>query len=730
MKANWATRVLFLADRNALVKQAKNAFAEYLPNVTTVDLTKEKEDSTSRIIFSTYPTIMNRIDGERSDDNRFYSIGHFDLIIIDEAHRSVYQKYKAIFDYFDALLIGLTATPKAEIDRNTYELFSLEDYTPTFSYELDKAIPDKYLVPPKAVSVPLQFQREGIKYHQLSAEEKEEYENTFRDEESGDLPEEIDSSALNAWLFNKNTVDKVLAFLMEQGEKVAGGDRLGKTIIFAKNHRHAQFIEDRFNLMFPQYSGHFLRVIDNYADYAATLIDEFSQKDKPPHIAVSVDMLDTGIDIPEIVNLVFFKAVRSHSKFWQMIGRGTRLCPDLFAPGEDKQYFKIFDFCQNFEFFEVFPDGIKASVTESLTQRIFKARLALTEELKGAGWQEGKYQEFRRELLDKLHGQIAALDQDSFVVNMRLRYVTEFRHRQRWDNLGKGDILDIELELVPLLLPEGQEELGRRFDLMLLQLQLNLVLRGKTDPGSAKKVITIAEGLSRLYNIPMVARHREIIEQAKTSGFWAQADLFAMELVRESLRALVRFLDTEKQRIVYTNFTDSISSVGEEKVLLYPTNTKESYRAKLHRYILENKNHIAVQKLQSNMPITAAELEEFERLLFDGTERGNRDTFRQELGSDTPLGFFIRSIVGLQVNAAKEAFAEFLGKGNLSSEQMQFINTLINFLTRNGSIDKGMLVDTPFTDFSDMGIYGVFSHQDAAKIISIIDRIDRNARVA
>jgi len=281
--------------------------------------------------------MMGQIN-EVEDGTRRFGVGYFDLVIIDEAHRSVYQKYRAIFEYFDSLLVGLTATPKDEVDRNTYSLFDLEKGVPTYSYDLDQAVADGFLVPYKPVEVPLKFVRQGIKYDDLTDEEKEEWDAIEWDEEKEDVPESVDAAALNKWLFNADTVDKVLETLMQRGQKVAGGDVLGKTIIFAKNHRHAIFIQERFDKNYPHYKGNFARVIDNYEPYAQNILDEFSTPQKLPQIAISVDMLDTGIDIPEIVNLVFFKIVRSKTKFFQMIGRGTRLREDLFGPGIDKEF--------------------------------------------------------------------------------------------------------------------------------------------------------------------------------------------------------------------------------------------------------------------------------------------------------------------------------------------------------------------------------------------------------
>ena len=298
------------------------------------------------------------------------------MVIIDEAHRSVYQKYRAIFEYFDSFLVGLTATPKNEIDRNTYRLFDLESGVPTDNYGLDEAVGDGFLVPPKAVSVPLKFQREGIKYDDLSDEEKDQWD-ALEWNEDGETPDFVDVEALNRWLFNKDTVDKVLEHLMTRGQTVAGGDRLGKTIVFAKNNAHAEFIAERFNANYPHYKGEFARVVTYKTEYAQTLIDNFSKPTTLPQIALSVDMLDTGIDVPDIVNLVFFKLVRSKTKFWQMVGRGTRLRPDLFGPGQDKQFFYIFDYCQNLEFFSQNLPVSEGAVGESLGTRLFKTRLQL-----------------------------------------------------------------------------------------------------------------------------------------------------------------------------------------------------------------------------------------------------------------------------------------------------------------------------------------------------------------
>ncbi len=729
-KANWVRRALFLADRNALVTQAKNSFNDLLPHLTTVDLTKEKEDTTSRMVFSTYPTIMNRIDGERTEDNRYYGPGHFDLIIVDEAHRSVYMKYKAIFDYFDAITIGLTATPKSEVDKNTYELFFTTDHDPTYSYELKKAVDDKFLVPPKAVSVPIKFPREGIKYNELSDEDKAQYELTFRDEETGTMPDEIDSTALNNWLFNANTVDQVLAYIMEHGIKVEGGDKLGKTIIFAKSHKHAVFIQERFDLMFPQYGGKFLRIIDNYETYAQDLLDNFSQHDKMPQIAVSVDMLDTGIDVPEIVNLIFFKIIRSSSKFWQMIGRGTRLCKNLFGPGIDKKEFFIFDFCKNFEFFDQFPEGIEPPIVSGVTQRVFNNRIRVAEELREQAYHTEAFQNLRKELLDWCHSCVAKLDPNSFVVRAQLRFVDQFSKREAWDNLTTSNVIDIERHISHLILPYDDDEMARRFDGLMTSLQISIIDKSLQQRHQIQQVIRLAKDLSRKSNIPSVGEKMEIITQVQTSQFWEGVNLLVVERVREDLRALIKFVDKENQVTVYTNFEDEIDIASvETRDLLHNYQRLESYKQRVESYIRQNQNHITIIRLRNNEKITPSELSQLENMLFDGDDRGTKADFEREFGKQ-PLGLFIRSILGMDVNAAKAAFSEFLNKGNLSADQITFIDNIIDFFTKNGTIESSMLFEPPFTDINDQGLLGVFESGEAARIIKIIEKINENAMIA
>lgn len=730
-KCNWAKRVLFLADRNALVSQAKNAFNEYLPNLSAIDLTKEKEDNGTRLVFSTYPTIMNRIDGVK-DGERFYGVGHFDLIIIDEAHRSVYQKYKAIFEYFDALLVGLTATPKTEVDHNTYGLFGIEDDNPTFAYELDSAVAEGYLVPPKAISVPLKFMREGIHYNDLSDAEKEQYEEKFGDPTLGEAEEDISSAALNSWLFNTDTVDKVLDHLMTKGVKVQGGDKLGKTIIFAKNHNHAIFIEERFNKNYPEYAGKFLRVIDNYETKAQNLleifVDEYEEHD--PQIAVSVDMMDTGVDAPRVVNLVFFKQVKSSTKFWQMIGRGTRLCPNLFGQGHDKESFLIFDYCQNFEFFDANPDGVEGKAVKSLTQQVFEAKLEVALLIRCGADSTDEQKSLAESYIIELYTLVSALDRERFVVKAALRAVVEFSVKARWGSVSKSDMLDINTHLSSLILPaKNDDELARRFDILILNYQLALLTNAYSTDGYINKISTVSKELLKKQNIPAVALKVPMLNELQTEAFWKAVNVNRLDEVRLALRDLMKYLDKESQINVTTTFADHLDVGGVREHDLIPAYGRlQSYKDRVESYVRKHSDHLVIRKLKTNKPITSTEINSLESILFDGKTVGTKQDYIDSYG-DQPLGVFVRSIVGLDANAAQDAFADFIQTGALSADQMTFIKNIISYLTKNGTIDKGMLFEPPFTNLHQDGLVGVFDDAAAMKVIKLIERVNGNALV-
>ena len=722
-RANWVKRVLFLADRNALLTQAFRAFQSHLPTVIPLDLTKDKNAYSADVVLSTYPTMFNAINNF-DGSARLFGPGHFDLMIVDEAHRSIYKKYKALFEYFDALLVGLTATPRSEVHRDTYQIFDLQAGVPTFAYELQDAIEDGYLVPSRGVEVPFKFMRKGVKYSDLSPGEQEEYEEKFRDEETGELPDEVNAAALNRWLFNISTVDQALKILMERGLKVDGGDRLGKTIIFARNHHHAEFIVERFDKNYPQYKGKFAQVIDSHDNYAQNLLDEFSQPEKEPTIAVSVDMLDTGVDIPEVVNLVFFKPVYSRVKFNQMIGRGTRLCEGLFGVGDDKGEFLVFDLCSNFEFFNQELKEADPKLQPSLTSRLVKVRLELSETLKQSVPNSSAHTILREALLDDLHRHVATMEPENFMVRRHLKLVEEFATRARWGELSEEDVETIGENLAPLPNRLPQENyLIKRFDFLCLKLQLSL-LKGLPEFVALRdKVRELMEQLEEKKTIPMVAAKLTLITEVQTESWWTDVTLHMIEQMRQELRTLVQFIDKQSQQIVYTNFKDKLYRVKEVTVPYQTAGfSSYQYRKKVESFIRAHEDFLVISKLKRNVPLTPGDLDLLEQMLFSAKEVESRDRFEEVFfrGRNISLKQIIREIVGLDRNAAKEAFARYLNGSSFSANQIRFVENIIDYLTQRGVMDLGMLYEAQFREIHDEGLDGVFGDNDAEEIISII----------
>lgn len=720
---NWIKNILFLADRKALVKQAKKSFTKLLPNLALCNLLDSKDSpEDARMIFSTYPTMMNAIDDTKSKDGkRLFTPGHFDLIIIDESHRSIYKKYKSIFDYFDSYLMGLTATPKDEIDKNTYSIFDMENGVPTYAYEYNKAVEDGYLVDYTSIEFKTKIMEDGIKYDELSDEEKEEYENTFNDDES--IGDEIGNNAVNEWLFNSDTIDLVLNKLMTEGLKIEGEEKIGKTIIFAKNTKHARAIVERFNKLYPKYGGNFVKAVDYSINYVDSIIDDFSDKNKLPQIAVSVDMLDTGIDIPEILNLVFFKKVRSKTKFWQMIGRGTRLCPDLLGVDMDKERFLIFDFCNNFEFFKFNPKGFEGNKAETLTEKLFNIKVSMVKELQDIKYIEGEYAELRKELLEELITSVKALNEDSYIVRMNLSYVHKYKNENVWSNIGAVAQNEIREYISPLINSYSDDELAKRFDVVMYNIQLAYLQNNNASKG-IRHVMATAEKLSKLGTIPQIQQQKYTIEKAMTEDFWEDSDIFEVEEVRISLRELIKYLEKSSQKIYYTSFEDMI--VAEDRNdSVYNANNLKNYKKKVECYLNSHKDELAIFKLRNNKKITKQDVETLEEILLK--QLGNCDDYKKEFGN-TPVSQLVRKLVGLDREAANEAFSEFLNNKSFNTKQIHFVKLIVDYVVKNGFIeDNKVLMEDPFRTVGS--IIDLFENhiEERNKLIKTINKIKENA---
>ena len=707
LKHNYVKNILFLADRTALVRQAMRNYVDLLPNLTCCNLTENKEDPQQcRMIFSTYPTIMNAIDSNRlKDGRRLFTPGHFDLIILDEAHRSVYNKYQDIFQYFDGMLLGLTATPKSEIDKDTYGVFDLEKGNPTFAYELEQAVEEGYLVNYTTLEYKDAIMENGVHYDELSEEDKKHFEDTFAEDPTISVTKKVPNTAVNKWLFNQDTIDNMLKELMDKGLKVSGGDVLGKTIIFARSSLHAKAIVERFNKLFPEYGGKFIKQIDYSIKYADVLLDDFGTRDKYPQIAVSVDMLDTGIDVPEILNLVFYKKVKSYAKFWQMIGRGTRLCKNLLGKGQDKDKFLILDFCGNFDYFRVNTNGQDNGKQVGLTERIFNTQVEICRCLQAGEYtQQKEYVDFRQNLVEMLCHEVICLNDDSFRVKLRRKYVDIYRQMESWQDLDTSKIADIKQNIAPIVPVTDKDELARRFDYTMYSIILGTLNQTNINR-FAVMVTTSCQKLAGKYTIPQVAAQRQLIDRIIQDGYWIEADIFAFEQAREALRELMQFLDSEIQSIYYTHFDDELVNISVGEPLGGGFGLKP-YRERVKSYLHEHEDTLAVYKLRNNKQMTTTDLAVLEKILWQ--DLGSKEDYVKTYG-EKPVGMLVRELLGMDQQAVNEAFSEFITDSSLNSRQIDFVKMIVSYIVKNGNIVdvKSTFSQQPFTEFAG-GIGNLF----------------------
>lgn len=713
MKANWVKNVLFLADRTSLVRQAHKNFNKLLPNVTTSLYTggSLNRDANARVIFSTYQTMINLVN----DDTREFGIGRFDLIIIDEAHRSIFKKYGALFNYFDALMIGLTATPRCEENKSTYDTFQLENGKPDFAYELEAAIQDKYLVGFSVEDKTTDKMRRGIRYDDLTEEEKASFEDTFADDDSIDFTgTEIEGTKLGKSIINLGTIDAMLNDLMKNGLKVDGGDTLGKTIIFAASHIQAEKIVERFQKIYPKLGMDFCKLIDSHVEGNLTLIEQFEVRGGMPQIAVSVDMMDTGIDVPDVVNLVFFKQVRSKIKFLQMIGRGTRLSPDLFGPGLDKQGFLIFDYYDNFRYFSttgtwstVEGSGASSNIIPQ-TVMLNRNRLGILMNLQQEKALCAFDAAYRDELKAHFISETRGLNNDDIAVQYNMAYVSKYRTAEIWDNLTDRQVAEIEEHILPLFPSEKMPVKVKTFDNLIYVIEKEYPRREKEGKDARKirngfkyvdsELTRRMNALLKLKTIPAIVEKTDLIT-AMIDGAYL-LDHFSLERaedVRKALRDLMSYIP-DKQGYTIINVVDWVedkenSGTGDDKP--YPQKAQE---------FLSGSNLPSLAKLRNLDPLTDDEKNELKAIFT--SKLGTEAEFNAWAGSMAMLPF-LRLQMGISDEAIQTKFGSFLNAQILNPMQLNYCQQIVDYARKNGDITMTVLLkESPFCDMDVTQIFG------------------------
>lgn len=701
LRNKWIKNVLFLADRTSLVKQAFTNFKKILPDMSYCVLSDKSlaNEPNARITFSTHHTMINYIDAEDKE----FSSARFDLIIIDEAHRSVFNKFGSIFQYFDCLLVGLTATPKDEVDANTYQLFNCESGEPNFAYSLEEAVKEHYLVPYKVESRTTKLLSRGIKYGDLSDEDKLGAESILIEDPGDDFV--IPKETLFKLFYNKDTCRKVIQDLMDNGLLVDYGQKVGKTIIFAYNHRHAELIVETFKEMYPSYGDEYCQLIDNYIKFANQRITDFEENDKF-RIAVSVDMLDTGIDVPSVLNLVFFKPIKSKIKFIQMIGRGTRLCENL-IDGEDKKYFLIFDYCSNFEFFEENPEGYTNNNSKSLSQKLFDIKLDILVELQKYEHQSNDiHKAYYDKLKTGLYEKVKTIKDNSSRISVRneMAYVDKYIDADRWNALSILEKKEIQIHLSKLIDNElGQSSKLLSFDMKMLNIELSILAAGNIS--KATKQVESVRLISKILldtqsSQPAVMAKAESLNTIVSVEFWSNSTIDKLENCREDIRVLMKYLPS-KIPPVNIDTKDQVENGSYEGDMLIDIRT---YKEKVIDYLAEHTDNVTIKKIQNLEQIDSSDLKELERILW--CELGTADEYHSSTETDN-LAAFIRSIVGIEQTVINEKFGEFLSGNLLNSQQQEFVKSIIDYVRENGDIVAEDLIEkSPFDNYDIVSLFG------------------------
>jgi len=725
INARWAKRILFLCDRRELRKQAHNAYKQFLEaEPRTYVTTKTNEDRDRTVYLATYPAMMKCFQN--------FDVGFFDLVIADESHRSIYNRYRDLFVYFDALQVGLTATPVQRITRNTFLMFECEDGDPTVHYSYQDAINDTppYLVPFRVTKHTTKFLREGISYAQMSDEQRQQLEEQVEDAESVDFSKE----QVNQAVFSKDTDRKVLRNLMENGIRVADGVHVGKSIVFARNHSHAMQLQRLFEEMYPQYMRPreaFCAVIDNYVDRAEQLIDDFKDPAKNLHIAISVDMLDTGIDVPEVVNLVFAKPIKSYVKFWQMIGRGTRLCPDLFGRGKDKECFQIFDHWGNFEWFGENPPEYEPAPQKSLLQKVFETRIALGE----AALRVQNLPALRL-AIELLERDVRALDDRTIAVREKWRQVKTVQQEGAIRRFDAAIIGALRMEIAPLMQwrnAEGHED-AHKFDWLVGKMQ-KAHLDGSAVFEDLKS--ELVEWVTLLpVNLTQVAAKIEWVNRVKGAAFWTDVSVESLDEVRRELRGVMHCCNKPtivKPRALELDVTDIDEERAEHIVKLEGLDLA-AYRQRVESVFRDLfASSPALQKIKAGESVQEQELRDLiELVLLREPDLKVDDLLVHFPNHANRLDLAIRQVIGLDGEAVNAHFTRFVQKyPGLSSHQIRFLELVKRHIAQYGVLQLEKLYETPFTQIHSDGVDGVFTdEQQIGDLLDLINEINQLAPAA
>jgi len=722
LDAGWAKRVLFLCDRKELRKQAAKAFSEHTNDpVYVVGKSKKQAADSSRVYIATYPGMMRIFQK--------YDVGYFDLIVADESHRSIYNIYGDIFKYFDALEVGLTATPVEMVSRSTCQLFGCDFKMPTANYPLEQAIEQQKLVPYKIVSYTTKFLREGISKDNLTDEQVAELE-----EQGVDVNElNFESNQIDEAVKNKDTNRLILRNLMEKGLRDIQGQLPGKSIIFARNIAHAELLSELFTEMYPQLGPNFCRVIHSKYERAEELIDDFkSTEESSVRIAVSVDMLDTGIDVPECVNLVFAKPIKSKVKFWQMIGRGTRLCKDLYGPGRDKKEFLIFDHWENFDYFDMDPEEEDVKQSKSLTQKLFESRVLLAETV----LKKANLATFD-EVIKLIHADIDALDMNTIAVRDNWRIVEACKDEKRLNQFAPETKAILFEQIAPLMQWRnimGQSE-AYKLDNEIAVIQTLLY----TDPGQidlARQALMVKISALQMH-LNEVRAKAAFIAEIQQEQYWqnlsASIEGFtALENSRKQLRSIIHLRDKGVAPPPTNYVIDVKEEVDEIREGTRPTKIVsidyQIYRQEVEKTLAPLFDTDAVlQKIRSGEAVTEADLETLNALVHIQNPNLDLNTLKEFYPDSTAgLDKILRTIVGMDKEAIENAFTEFVQQTHthMNAKQQRFISLLKNHLMRYGMVSIEQLYDAPFTQVHDMGLDGVFSQAQADVIEQFIKQFD------